>query len=479
MANADTRPWIEAELEATELGDKRRSARLSRVMTRLALSPASSFPELFPEKNELDAFYGFIGNDDVSWEDILEPHLRATLRRVAGETVIRIPHDTTDFVFSGKREGLKPVMKDTNGFFFHAAIAVSGNETPVCLGTLAAMPYTRERSRGTKSKNEWKLEARQRPRAEKESSRWERQVLEVQSQLPADVHAVHVLDQETDDYVFYAELLAAGVNFVVRGSSARQVNGKKGNPLQAELEKFEGETFREIWVNERTPAQVKSKKNSKVHPVRKERKATLQIRWGELVLKKPQHAQTTVPEVRLGVVQVFEPNPPLGEQPIEWTLFTSEPLQSAEQACAVVDHYRCRWIIEEYFKAVKTGCAYQERQLTTLDGLLKALVMFLPIAWQLLALRTLARQETPPPASVMFRPEQLVLLAQLYKDRCSKTLVVEPTTRDALLAIARLGGHLPNNGDPGWITLRRGFDRFLEAERVQRLLFPPKECPVS
>jgi hypothetical protein len=42
-----------------------------------------------------------------------------------------------------------------------------------------------------------------------------------------------------------------------------------------------------------------------------------------------------------------------------------------------------------------------------------------------------------------------------------------PTIRDAMLGIARLGGHLPRNGDPGWIVLGRGFEDFLSAVRTQ------------
>ena len=33
-----------------------------------------------------------------------------------------------------------------------------------------------------------------------------------------------------------------------------------------------------------------------------------------------------------------------------------------------------------------------------------------------------------------------------------------------MLGIAALGGHIKNNGDPGWLVLGRGFARFLEAE---------------
>ena len=39
-----------------------------------------------------------------------------------------------------------------------------------------------------------------------------------------------------------------------------------------------------------------------------------------------------------------------------------------------------------------------------------------------------------------------------------------PTARDALLAVARIGGHIKNNGDPGWQVLGRGYDSLLLME---------------
>ena len=44
------------------------------------------------------------------------------------------------------------------------------------------------------------------------------------------------------------------------------------------------------------------------------------------------------------------------------------------------------------------------------------------------------------------------------------TLPAHPTMRDAMLGIAALGGHITNNGPPGWIVMGRGLARFLEAQ---------------
>jgi hypothetical protein len=71
---------------------------------------------------------------------------------------------------------------------------------------------------------------------------------------------------------------------------------------------------------------------------------------------------------------------PKGEQAIEWYLVTNEPIGTTEQVAAIVDAYRARWVIEELFKALKTGCQIEKRQLESYEALRNALALFLPIA---------------------------------------------------------------------------------------------------
>jgi hypothetical protein len=144
-------------------------------------------------------------------------------------------------------------------------------------------------------------------------------------------------------------------------------------------------------------------------------------------------------------------------------LFTSEAVQTLDDATAVVDHYRARWLIEDYFKALKTGCAFEKRQLTTFDGLVRARAIFIPMAWRLLVVRHLGRAASPLPISRCLDREQLLLLRKLL-DRRRYHLPPHPTIQDAMLGIAALGGHITNNGPPGWIVLGRGLTRLLDAE---------------
>src|SRR5882762_3222479 len=97
----------------------------------------------------------------------------------------------------------------------------------------------------------------------------------------------------------------------------------------------------------------------------------------------PAHVPTSL---SLQVVEVREVNPPENEIPIVWRIITTEPVDTEEQVAAVVDAYRQRWLVEEFFKAVKTGCRYEQLQLESLRALLIALSIEVAVAWRLLLL---------------------------------------------------------------------------------------------
>ena len=85
----------------------------------------------------------------------------------------------------------------------------------------------------------------------------------------------------------------------------------------------------------------------------------------------------------------------------------------------------------------------------------------LPVAWRLLRIRTAARIQPDRPGSDLLTTVQLKVLAATSK---RVALPAAPSVSQVLLAIAGLGGHLKRNGQPGWITLGRGFDTLLAYE---------------
>ena len=203
----------------------------------------------------------------------------------------------------------------------------------------------------------------------------------------------------------------------------------------------------------------------RAYPTRKGRRAKVSIKATQVVVARPYNALKSLPEsLTLNYLHLFEENPPAGEAAVDWKLLTTEPIDTPQQVERVVDIYRRRWVIEEFFKALKTGCAIEARQLESLHALQNATAMMLPIAWHLLAIRTSARQSPHAPATRVFNQVQLQILRKLT-DRPPPD---NATVADALSALAALGGHIKNNGDPGWMVLGRGYKDLIAAERVWR-----------
>jgi len=451
------------EFDAISLGDTRLDSRARAIVEALAASPGESFPRQEATIAGREALYRFLANPKVSMDKLLAGHVQGTVERVRGRSHVRVLHDSSAFKFSGDREGLGSLLGNHKGFIGHFTLAVSADETREPLGVLAVSASVRSTSRELSAAERMKL-SRARSRAEKKSSRWERQALAAEDLIPTGTRAVHVMDQEADDFIVYGELRAVGLDFVVRGDPKRlTADGVRVDEL---LETKPSNVFRSVRLSPRE--KTRSEALSKTRLPRVERDAHLEIRWGVVSLPRRPALDYRLDEVSLNAVHVTEPSPPPGEQAIEWMLFTSETVTNLEEATAVVDHYRARWIIEEYFKALKTGCAFERRQLTSFEGLTRALALFTPIAWHMLTLRHLARVAPSKPASTIFDSEQLLLLAAMLK-RHRYVLPDSPTSRDAMLGIAALGGHIKNNGDPGWQVLGRGYVRFAQAEEGWRL----------
>jgi hypothetical protein len=274
------------------------------------------------------------------------------------------------------------------------------------------------------------------------------------------------MDREADDYALLCDMLQHEHRFVIRSSYDRRTLDtelKLSDVLQA-TPLIEG--TREVTLGKRGASSLPGQR--KRHPPRKKRLAQLSIRATDVVVSRPDSAPRSCPKtIELTLVQVIEPSPPKGEEPVVWNLWTTEPCDTAEQVWAVVDAYRARWVIEEYFKVIKTGCSYESRQFETEAALLRLLAVFIPIAWWLLMLRTLERIAPNRPATALLSPLQLRCLERALK-KIRVVLPSNPSIRDLLRGLARLGGHIPRNGAPGWLVLLRGLEKlFILVEGFQ------------
>jgi hypothetical protein len=193
------------------------------------------------------------------------------------------------------------------------------------------------------------------------------------------------------------------------------------------------------------------------------REALLEVRHVRIEMPIP--AQPTpymktcgIQTIPMFAVQVREIDPPPGVEPLDWILLTSEPVACFDDAWTVTGYYEKRWRVEDYHKCLKTGCEVERRQYKTSDRLERVTAVLSIVAVRLLQLKFAARSEPSPPAEKTVPPEWIKVLKQVRN--ISRPL---ETARDVLREVAQFGGFLGRTGDgePGWITIWRGFKKLL------------------
>ena len=437
-------------------------ARLISSVEAIRRSPEKSFPQIFPADG-YKAFDRMLHNPRVVERPPLAEVVADTLARLVGVERPLAIHDTTEMCFGGEvpRSGLGRLNKNNQGFLAHTCLAVALDRGRMPIGVLHLEPLVR-----TDAVRSGETFSERYADPSRESQRWHRGVLAVEKAVGRPGLLTHVMDREADDFTLFFQMEQVGARFVVRQRVDRVLGSQ--HPLRETLRTVQ-RVVQDLAVpvaartislsrrgSKRPPEQRKS------HPDRDLRTARVEISGTALSMQRPSAADTTLPrELSINVVHVQEIDVPAGQEAVSWWLLTNLPVNTPEEILAVVDAYLARWIIEEFFKALKTGCSYERRQLESFDALWITLILLLPIATRLLQLRHVAREEPERPAAEVVTEEMIEVLRAAKRTR----LPAAPTTQDILLAIAALGGHFKHNGPPGWLVLWRGM-RDLN-ERVQ------------
>ena len=154
------------------------------------------------------------------------------------------------------------------------------------------------------------------------------------------------------------------------------------------------------------------------------------------------------------VIRVWEPEPPAEvEEPLEWILLCSLPVETPEQLLEKRSWYERRPLIEDFHQVEKTGCGEERLRFQTAAALLPMLGVLSVAAVRILQLRWWGREPGQAPAAAAATPEELTVVRGLGHP--------VSTAREFVRAVAKLGGFLGrrSDGEPGWKTLWRGYQR--------------------
>jgi Transposase DNA-binding len=445
----------------TDLGDPRRTRRLRRVVEKVARAPSGSLPAALGDDAQVQGAYRLMNNPAMRFETLLGVQVQATRMRAEDAASVLVLHDTTDCSFPNQDPAeIGYLNTGKAGFRLHLSLVIDAKDWKRPLGISYAEPLMRPNRRRAKGRGasgpttaKW---------ADREFLRWWRGMEASADALKSCKRVVHIADREGDSFELMAKLVAAKQRFVIRVRVDR-----RGRDVDSDAEGWstvrqvaadcEGMLERDVPLSRRTAKTAPAM--NRAHPPRKARIARLRFAATRIVIPRPQYLPAPK-HLELNLVHVFEVDCPPGEPAVEWLLYTTEAATAPTKVAAIVDMYRSRWMIEELNGALKTGCAYEQRQFESRHALLAILALSLPIACEVLWLRSRARSTPEAPATEVLTTQQLRILRKLGP----YPLSAKPTAVDALLAVAGLGGHLKRNGPPGWKILQRGMALLLAYE---------------
>lgn len=461
--------FARSEFGGSALGDKRRTNRLVAIGQAAAAFPGHSICSLFQRAYDMNAAYDFFKQDYARPDSVQASHRGLARARCSLPGTYLLLEDTSDIAFPGREPvpGLGPIGNDkgTQGFHLHSVLAVRmpdqglrschERHAPVAICGLLHQQFALRTPRTKRH------ERRDRAPGEKlETDYWQDAAAAI-GRAPEAARWIYTADRGADIADHIQTIVRLGAGFTIRARHDRRLR----NPLTG------GEAGTLHPFLRSLPSLGTFTLHLRARQARPARDAVLHVSAAENILlqapQKPGHGKRSGPPIRLNAVRVWEQSDDPGA--LEWLLLTSQPAGGFEQALEVALGYSCRWLVEEFHKALKSGMGAERLQLEEGSRLMAAIAVLSIVALRLLDLRDLARLAGERPAAEAgFDEKDLDLLGKLGAGRVE-------TIRDAIRAIARLGGFHGRkcDGEPGMKVLWIGMRRFLDIKQGYLLANPP------
>ena len=358
-----------------ELGDARRTRRLIRLVEDLAAHPLGSIPVASGGWAETKAAYRLLHNPALEWREMLEVHTQHTRERLVGQPVVLWIQDSTELAFSTPPgiAGLGRLSEAAqHGMSVHPTLVVTPQGMTV--GVVDAWRWAR---------------APQGKATVTERVRWREG-----DGIVADLAAVTPTTRLVDGADREGDIRALRAYAARRGTLADWlIRARHERKTAVSDKRWAGVGAREpLGEIECTLPAAPGRPSRRV-------RQTLYLQRGTLPARKG------APPVSVTALLAREEHPPVGEKALEWRLLTNRPAATLEDAVELIEWYRRRWLVEIFFRILKSGCRVEALQLGTVARLERALVISLIIAWRILQLVTWGRECPDLPCEVGFDSE--------------------------------------------------------------------------
>ncbi len=394
-------------------------------------------------------FTRFLRNEAVTAAAMAEHAAERTAARVAGRDIV-VVQDTSELSLGGRRakaNGYGPIGKGgaLRGLLLHAVLAVDAANGGV-LGLVDAQVRNR---RGGKVKSR-----RSRRIAQKESQRWLDGTMRAGAVLAAAKSITGVSDRESDIYEHFVQC-PDNMHLIVRACQNRRI--------ETDDEAQIGLLFAHV---DALPEQGRLAVEIPAAPSREARTSELAVRFSRVELRRPLHGASDLPPtITLTIVDVREIST-TDERSIHWRLLTTHVVKSLADAQRMVDLYRMRWVVEEYFHTIKTaGFGIEQADIAEPEAMIRLVVAIAVAAVTVMQLVRARDGTTGQSLAEAFEADdQPILEAISIRLEGKTTRQKNPHPKGSLAfaawVIARLGGWTGYYDKPGPKTMRRGLEDF-------------------
>ncbi len=455
--STENESWAVEEFGQAVLGDLRRRQRLIRLAEQRMLQPNASIPQCCPTAADKKAAYRFYENDDISFQEILTSHTQATAGRLGKEKLILAVQDTTELAFTHHPAMVgqgKLNNQHNRGLLLHSTLAVTPARVP--LGLIKVQVWARPDDGVAKRHRRRSL-----PIREKESYKWLRSLqatAKLAEELP-QTKIVSVGDREADIYDLFVLAQELKQEVLVRAAWDRRVGHPQGH----------------LWpCLESQPVAGSISVTVPRKGGKDRRTALVGVRWAGVTILPPKHRGEGLKPITIWACLAWEEAAPEGEEGICWLLLTTAEVKSFEQACEKVQWYSCRWLVEVYHKVLKSGCRVEERQFDEADNLKRYLAVDMVVAWRVLFLSMIGREQPNLPCDVILElHEWQALYCFIHKSNAPPPQ--PPTLAEVTRWIAQLGGFMgrKRDGHPGVIVIWRGLQRLSDIAAAWQVFHSP------
>lgn len=415
--------WAENEFGGAALGDVRLSKRLVKVAAAKAAAPERAFSGVTKgDWAATKAYYRMLDQPEdalMSMRSILAPHRQRTLRRMQGQRTVLCLQDGSDLNYNNldRCEGLGEIGTNqtgaiSRGLHLHSTLAVAPNGLP--LGVVHAQCIA---ATGKSSADQGPAYAK--PIEEKKTFVWiehHRDLVELATRMP-QTRLIDVCDREADFFeLFDEQRQRPRVELLVRAKHNRNLTE---GPLKLFAAVGQAPIASRVGVPVPRQSARPKKSKQKARAKRPGRTANLAVRFLKVQLQPASYHGDLKP-MDLWVVHGLEENPPANCTAVEWFLLTTIKIRSSADAEQCLRWYCLRWRIEDWHRVLKSGCRIEDLGLQSAERLRRAIAINLVIAWRIMLMTLLGREQPDLPAEVLFSDIELRTLNAWAKKNKSR-----------------------------------------------------------